>query len=113
MKWLLKEWGYGHAIGIDNLSECVQWTVTVREIYPMHPMPRQYVLLHDWQDAGIVLMDTATMNSEGEPRVLWVSSPPSDEEPSDIVRSFATFAEWSVFRLEEEKDFLGTSDEAE
>jgi hypothetical protein len=79
----------------------------VREIWRM---PRQYVLLHDWQDAGIILMDTDTVNTDGEPRILWVTDPPKDEDPSPIVKAIATFAEWCVFRLEEERDFLSPLD---
>ena len=108
--WLLKEWGYGSAVGIDNLSESVQWTLRVRESWRM---PRQYVLLHDWQDAGIVLMDTDAVNIDGEPRVLWVTHPPQNDDPSDIVKSYATFAEWCIYRLEEERDFVSQPDTVE
>lgn len=74
----------------------------MREVWQM---PSQYVLLHDWDESGYVLMDTATVNTEGEPRVLWVSAPPNDAE-AYILRSYGTFAEWSVYRLEEEQDFM-------
>ncbi|MCW3100518.1 MAG: hypothetical protein JWL77_6136 [Chthonomonadaceae bacterium] len=70
----------------------------------------QYVLLHGWQDAGIVLMDTETVNTDGEPRVLWVTDPPKDGNPTHVVKSYETFAEWCVFRLEEERDFHSPPD---
>lgn len=109
LTWLLTEWGYGDAVGIGNLRESVSWTLRVRTSWQM---PVQYVLLHDWQDAGIVLMDTKNVNIEGEPRVLYVTHPPKEDNPSDIIRSYATFADWCVFRLEEERDFRTLPDAA-
>lgn len=69
----------------------------------------QYVILNDWGDAGIVLLDMAAKNEDGEYPIYWVGSHNlarlAEGEPWDNdVDVYAGYPEWVMARLEAEAE---------
>ena len=56
LAWLLTKWGYSTACGVDSLADTVATTLRVRKSLGL---PERYIVLNDWQDAGIVILDAA------------------------------------------------------
>ena len=56
LRWMLGTLGYSAACGIDSLDEVVAATLRCRAAFGM---PYRYVVLNDWGDAGVVVMEVA------------------------------------------------------
>lgn len=54
LKWLLGTFGYTSECGVDNLEESVRQTLACRDSISL---PSNWLLLNDWGDAGIVLLN--------------------------------------------------------
>lgn len=57
LRWLLGTQGYSDFCGVDNLEEAVKRTLACRTSMSL---PLNWLLLNDWGDGGIVLLDLAT-----------------------------------------------------
>jgi hypothetical protein len=68
LKWLLKEYGYWHATSVSSLEESVRATSEARTY---HSLPKQYIVLNDYQDCGLILIDTGESTSPGEYPLYW------------------------------------------
>lgn len=68
LNWLLIEWGYSAVCGVDSLDDAVADTLRLRKYLGL---PEQYVVLNDRQDGGVVFLDTALQNQEGEHPIYW------------------------------------------
>jgi len=100
IRWLLGKHGYAEATGIDSLSESVETTLRFRKNFNL---PTEWLVLNDWNDAGIVLIN---LNSE---RVVWCATHHVDQITSgdildDDVEWFQGYAEWTVSQLEDATD---------
>jgi hypothetical protein len=68
LKWLLSERGYSSACGIGSLEDAVETTLRVRQVLKL---PTRYVILNDWGDSGVVYLDSAEADGNGEYQVYW------------------------------------------
>lgn len=97
------ERGYSSACGIDNLDEAVEATLRCRENCGL---PSRFIVLNDWDDAGVVWMDRGVMDEGGESPIYWGGAHNfgrlGTDEPFDPdVDLFATYPDWVQFRLTE------------
>jgi hypothetical protein len=96
IRWLLSTHGYGDATGIDNLDESVAATLRCRQTIGL---PANWLILNDWQDAGVVLLDLDSS------RICWCDSnalPRSGTHQLPAAADwYGDFAEWSLFRLQQ------------
>jgi hypothetical protein len=69
LKWLLKEYGYWHATSVSSLEESVRATSEARAY---HNLPKRYIVLNDYQDGGLILIDTGESSSVGEFPLYWI-----------------------------------------
>ncbi|WP_197479654.1 SMI1/KNR4 family protein, partial [Oleiphilus sp. HI0132] len=51
MKWLLNNYGYSTACGVENLEESVIQTVECRDSINL---PNNVLIINDWGDGGVV-----------------------------------------------------------
>jgi hypothetical protein len=96
MKWLLSVHGYSECCGVGNLHEAVQQTLSCRHSINL---PRKWLLLNDWGDGGVVLVDLI------DGRVCWCDSHDINRlatgEQADISANwFDGYPEWVVDRVE-------------
>ena len=96
IRWLLGTHGYSDATGIDNLSESIENTIRCRKSLGL---PNEWLLLNDWNDAGVVLLN---LNTE---RICWcgthnVNRLATGDDLDEDVDWFSNYAEWSVSRFE-------------
>lgn len=71
LRWLLQSYGYSAAAGIDSLDETVAATVRCRSTINL---PTKFVVLNDWGDAGVVVLES--LNGEDPERwpVYWMGA---------------------------------------
>jgi hypothetical protein len=69
LKWLLKEYGYWHATAVSSLEESVRATSEARAY---HGLPKQYMVLNDYQDGGLILINTGESSQQGEYPLYWL-----------------------------------------
>ncbi len=75
IRWLLREYGYWHATGISSLDETVTDTQAARE---QLQLPKQFIVLYNHHDGGVVLLDTLADPETGNHKVYnvgWGSVP--------------------------------------
>ena len=106
MTWLLIEHGYSFACGVDALDDTVKTTVRCRSKYSL---PDGLAILNDWNDAGIVLLDTRKANFNSDCIIYWADSSIISNlherlQDPKLAQAFAGFAEWSIDRLNTAKD---------
>lgn len=106
IRWILREYGYWHATGIESLDESVKNTIAGRGHVNL---PHRYLVLYDHQDGGVVLVDSdADDRSVGPPvyHVRWEDIPDRlDAEPD-----FSSYLEYVKDVLEDQRDFIDESD---
>ena len=61
LKWLLSEYGYSQSAGVSNVDDSVHLSRHVRELYGV---PDRYVILEDWDDGGLLVVDTGEETSK-------------------------------------------------
>lgn len=70
VKWLLKEHGYWYGTGVSSLSKAVQDTLDAR----LHlGLPQRFVVLDNFDDGGVILIDTDEETSAGEFTTYWMA----------------------------------------
>jgi hypothetical protein len=94
LRWLLGHHGYCECCGVDNLEEAVARTLALRESMAL---PLRWLLLNDWGDAGIVLLDFLTE------RICWCGSHNAAKLASGQIDAdadwFAGYPEWVASRI--------------
>lgn len=106
LKWLLTEYGYSESCGVDSLSGTVEATLRCRESIGL---PRRYVVLNDWNDAGVVFLDTDRQGPTGEFPIAWTAAYnltrlAEGESPDGDVDVFEDYPAWVRDRLDTFKD---------
>ena len=106
LRWLLTEHGYSDSCGVDSLSDTVKATLRCRDSIGL---PRRYVILNDWNDAGVVFFDTDRRASTGEFPIAWtaaynLSRLAEGESPDGDVDVFENYPAWVRDRLNTFKD---------
>jgi hypothetical protein len=95
LRWLLGTHGYSECSGVDNLSVSVDQTIACRNSIRL---PHNWLLLNDWGDAGIVLLDMASG------RVCWCGSHNAGNLADGKIDGDATwfdgYPEWTASRVE-------------
>lgn len=102
LMWLLSEWGYSAACGIASLGEAIATTLRCRQTLAL---PTHYIVLNDWGDAGVVLLDVASPEQSHEGQVIWTATHNVDRlaearEMDRDVTIYPGYAEWTLSRLE-------------
>jgi hypothetical protein len=69
VKWLLKEHGYWHGTGVSNLEDAVKDTLDARRHLDL---PARFLMLDNFQDGGVILIDTSEETSSDEFAMYWV-----------------------------------------
>ena len=106
IKWLLSERGYSSACGVGSLDDAVEATLRLRRVLGLSV---RYVIINDWEDAGVVYLDTADENRDGECPVYWAATHNinrlAEGKPLDSdVDKYEDYPAWVVNRLEDAKD---------
>jgi hypothetical protein len=101
LKWLLIVHEYSDVCGIDSLDQTVADTLRCRQSMNL---PLWYVVLNDWNDAGVVFLDLSSLNSDGECAVRWAGALnlhrlAIGEDMDDDVDNFESYADWVMSRL--------------
>ena len=98
LKWLLGTHGYSRCSGVDNLSEAVEQTIACRSTIAL---PLHWLLLNDWGDGGIVLLDLPTG------RVCWCGAHNAGNLAGGTIDSDAEwydgYPEWAARRIEDDE----------
>jgi hypothetical protein len=106
IRWLLREFGYWHATGISSLDQTVADTKSAREHLNL---PKQYIVLYDHHDGGVILLNTIADPETREHKVYnvgWESVP--DHISEEIVH--ASFGEYCRVLLDNERSFIAEAD---
>lgn len=69
LKWLLKLHGYWHGTGVSNLADTVKDTLAARSHLGL---PNNYVVLENFDDGGLILIDTGDSASNDDAPVYWI-----------------------------------------
>ena len=103
MKWVLVEHGYWHGTSVSNLGETVDRTLQLRVAVGLD---QRYVVLEDWGDAGLVVIDTEDKHSPGEPILLWADAHALHTGPdwpgSERFQSFGAYVASQLETIREE-----------
>lgn len=95
LRWLLGTHGYSECSGVDNLTEAVEQTLACRASISL---PHNWLVLNDWSDCGIVLLDLPTG------RVCWCGAHNASNLAHGKIDSDADwydgYAEWAARRAE-------------
>jgi hypothetical protein len=93
VRWLLGTHGYSECSGIDHLTHAVERTLECRSSISL---PHNWLLLNDWGDAGIVLLDLPTG------RVCWCGAHNAGNLAEGKIDSdadwFDGYSEWAAAR---------------
>jgi hypothetical protein len=101
LHWLLKSWGYSAACGVDSLDEAVTATLRCRSAFGL---PARYVVLNDWGDAGVVVLEgLPDIDPENWP-VYWMGGHnlhrlAAGEPADDDYDRYDGFGSWVTARL--------------
>jgi hypothetical protein len=106
LKWLLTEHGYSESCGVDSLASTVEATLRCRESIAL---PHRYIVLNDWNDAGVVFLDTDHETQNGEFRIAWTAAYnlnrlAEGNYPDGDIDLFLDYPAWVEDRLETFKD---------
>jgi len=93
---LLGTRGYSECCGVDNLTEAVAQTIACRDSIGL---PSNWLLLNDWGDGGIVLLDLPTG------RICWCGAHNAGNLIDGKIDSdadwFGGYPEWTARRVED------------
>jgi len=80
-------------------------TPTCRRYAPARHLPRQFILLYDHQDGGVILLDTITDHDTGENKIYDVAweSVPDDLTKGVVHENYLAYVKEVLCR---EKDFI-------
>ncbi|HKY22534.1 MAG TPA: SMI1/KNR4 family protein [Vicinamibacterales bacterium] len=101
LRWLLREHGYAEAAGVDSLAMSVEATLRCRRALSL---PNKYIVLNDWGDVGVVVMDASGDDPESWP-VYWSGSHNvnrlAEGEPLDNdCDAYPGYVAWALSRIE-------------
>ncbi|WP_231882951.1 hypothetical protein, partial [Oleiphilus sp. HI0132] len=105
MKWLLNNYGYSTACGVENLEESVIQTVECRDSINL---PNNVLIINDWGDGGVVFC-IADDSADSEYKILITDAGDlqaycvGEPLPKDIEK-YPSFTKWVLSRLEFEKE---------
>lgn len=95
LRWLLGTRGYSECCGVGNLAEAVEQTLKCRASIGL---PYNWLLLNDWGDGGIVLLDLSTG------RICWCGAHNAGGLAEGRIDSdadwFDGYPEWTASRIE-------------
>lgn len=106
IRWILRDYGYWHATGIESLEASVKNTISGRKYVDL---PNQYLVLYDHQDGGVVVVDSdADDRSVGPPvfHLGWEDVP----EGLDTEPEFPSYLAYVKDVLEDRQGFIDESD---
>jgi hypothetical protein len=104
IKWLLKQHGYWHGTAVPSLGDAVETTLRWRS---HGSLPRQFVALDDFQDAGAILLDTGEITSSGESPLYWVGMEDIGNPPRlEGNTRYDSFGDYVKDRLPSVQDFI-------
>jgi hypothetical protein len=96
LRWLLSTHGYSECCGVDNLTEAVEQTIACRNSIGL---PCDWLLLNDWGDGGIVLLDLSTG------RICWCGAHNAANLADGKIDSdadwFSGYPEWTACCVED------------
>ena len=105
MSWLLSEYGYTRACGIENLEGSLSSTLECRETINL---PSNILLINDWGDGGLVFC-IADNRADNDYEILWSDTADiynlieGKPLPENIGR-YENYAAWVMERLEDAID---------
>ena len=105
LRWLLSGFGYWHGTGVSDLEESVTDTLLARERLQLPP---RYVILENYHDGGLILLDTGDETSIGECAVYaWIGAEDlgADWEPPASAR-FPSFGAYVAHRLPTQQSLI-------
>jgi hypothetical protein len=108
LKWLLSEWGYSNACGVASLDEVVVTTLRCRQT----GFSKHFIILNDWGDAGVVILNAVSADPDDERPVLWTATHniqrlAKGEDMDGDVMIFPDFPEWVASRLDDAQQESG------
>jgi len=104
LKWLLMTHGYWHGTGVSNLDDTVKDTLDARQVLGL---PKTFVILENFQDGGVVLIDTNELTPSGEPPLYWIGSEDIGDPPRlEGNTRFDSFGDYVKDRLPSVQDFV-------
>ncbi len=106
VRWLLRDYGYWHATGISSLDETVSNTLAAREHLNL---PARFVVLYDYQDGGVILLDTVADSETGQNKVYnsgWESVPDQIEDET-VYDSYLDYVRELLVR---QREFIAAED---
>lgn len=110
LTWLLTEYGYWHGTAVSNLDDSVRDTLSAREHLGL---PVQFIVLENFQDAGVILVDTGEQPTPGEPVLYWVGLEDLSSMPTiKGNRRYVSFGEYVAYRLTSQQEFIAPEDVA-
>ncbi|MEM6821915.1 MAG: SMI1/KNR4 family protein [Verrucomicrobiota bacterium] len=105
LRWILRDYGYWHATGIESLEVSVQTTLDARKAVNL---PDNLVILYDRGDAGVSILDT-TPDESGNYRVFDVPyAAIPDQIESNIV--YPTLLDYFQATIDTESEILDLED---
>jgi hypothetical protein len=105
MRWLLSNYGYSMACGIENLAGSVKQTLDCRKSISL---PDNILLINDWNDGGVVFAIAEPVPGN-EYQIIWSDSADiyrlieGTPLPPDASR-FQSFGAWVADRIEFERE---------
>ncbi|HET6777523.1 MAG TPA: hypothetical protein VFH26_01405, partial [Gemmatimonadales bacterium] len=98
LRWLVSEYGYSLCSGVTNVPASGYLTRVVREQFGV---PSRFVVLEDWDDGGLLVVDTGEETSPGEhPVYAWIEVGDLEpgQHPPDSARfvSFGAYVEYQL-----------------
>ncbi len=104
LKWLLTQHGYWHGTGVSNLNDTINDTLDARRLVAL---PNHFVVLENFQDAGVILIDTSEVTPNGEAPLYWVGLEDVGNLPRLETNSrYDSFGDYVKDRLKSAQDFI-------
>lgn len=102
IRWLLLECGYGPVHAVSNMQQSIEDT---RRFRAAAGLDSRYVVLDDYGDAGVVLLDTSSESGS----VVWADWRAAGRLHVGAAKAgefelFATFSDWVEDRMRELRD---------
>ncbi len=108
LRWLLQGWGYWHGTAVSSLSDTVRDTIEARRV---HGLPGEFIILENFHDGGLILVDTRDEPSPGEPALFWIGMEDLGENPRlEGNQRWVSYGEYVVEMLETTRDVIPEGD---
>lgn len=104
LRWILAHHGYWHGTAVSSLQEAIANTLLARE---HHHLPLHYVVLNNYEDGGLILIDTASESTPGESPLYWIGMEDLDDPPClEGAHHFPSYGAFAVYMLPSTKDII-------